>query len=124
MNETMHAQSPVFVRGKLIQIYTARDNGPVYPNGQRSGSDDFFDDNIPDEIDGKEFATSVPEEGMGPMQISGDIGRYVIAAVHHTNVDIPGWTDLNITFTRPDSIFYFKNKINFVGGVWDNLLEN
>ena len=31
---------------------------------------------------------------------------------------------LNITFTRPDSIFYFKNKINFVGGVWDNLLEN
>lgn len=30
---------------------------------------------------------------------------------------------LNTTFNRPDSIFYFKNKINFVGSVWDNLFD-
>ena len=30
---------------------------------------------------------------------------------------------LNLTFNRPDSIFYFKNKINFVGAVWFNLLN-
>ena len=31
---------------------------------------------------------------------------------------------LNISYTRPDSIFYFKNKINFVGSVWDNLFKS
>ena len=30
---------------------------------------------------------------------------------------------INLTFSRPDSIFYFKNEINFVGAVWQNLFN-
>ena len=30
---------------------------------------------------------------------------------------------INLTFSRPDSIFYFKNQINFVGAVWQNLFN-
>ena len=30
---------------------------------------------------------------------------------------------LNIEFTDIDSVFYFKNKINFVGGLWYNLYQ-
>jgi hypothetical protein len=30
---------------------------------------------------------------------------------------------INLTFSRPDSIFYFKNEINFVGAVWQNLFH-
>jgi len=31
---------------------------------------------------------------------------------------------LDIEFTDIDSVFYFKNKINFVGGLWYNLYKN
>ena len=31
---------------------------------------------------------------------------------------------LNLTFNKPDSIFYFKDQINFVGSMWDNLRIN
>ncbi len=99
LSDAAQAQNPIYVRGNLIQIYRATGNGPVYPNGQRSAYDDFFDDNIPNEIDGREFATTIPEDGVGPMQVSGDNGRYVIAAVHHKNVVISGWMDLNVSFT-------------------------
>ena len=30
---------------------------------------------------------------------------------------------LNIEFTNIDSVFYFKNKIDFVGGLWANLYD-
>ena len=31
------------------------------------------------------------------------------------------FTFLNLTFDKPDSIFYFEDSINFVGSMWDNL---
>ena len=31
---------------------------------------------------------------------------------------------LNLEFTEPDSIFYFENKINFVGGLWYNIFND
>ena len=30
---------------------------------------------------------------------------------------------IGIDFKNPESIFFFKNKLNFVGGMWDNLKE-
>ena len=33
------------------------------------------------------------------------------------------FTYLNLTFTKPDSIFYFRNQIDFVGSVWENLFK-
>lgn len=93
------SQNPIYVKGKLIDIYTASPNGPVYPNPVKEGPDDFFDTTIPAEISGREFATSMPENGVGPNQVSGDAGRYVIAAVDNINVTEAGWINLNISFT-------------------------
>ena len=33
------------------------------------------------------------------------------------------FTYLNITFDQPDSVFYFENQIDFVGGVWYNIFK-
>ena len=33
------------------------------------------------------------------------------------------FTYLNITFSKPESIFYFQNQIDFVGSVWENLFK-
>ena len=33
------------------------------------------------------------------------------------------FTYLNTTFSKPDSIFYFTNQIDFVGSVWENLFK-
>lgn len=97
--EISFSQGTVYVKGKLIEIYTAAPNGPVYPLPVSNGPDDYFDDIIPIEIRGREFATSMPEDGKGPTQVSGDNGRYVIAAVHYKDISIMGWVDLNISFT-------------------------
>lgn len=34
------------------------------------------------------------------------------------------FTFMSLNFTRPDSVFYFKNKINFAGSMWHNLHFN
>ena len=115
------SQAPVNVRGDLIQIYTAEPNGPVYPNGEKSGSDDFFPGSIPSIIDGKEFATSVPEPGTGPKEFSGTAGRYVIAAVHSKDIVTSAWIDLNQSFTMssgssPRNTYHlFRRNINTTG---------
>ncbi len=33
------------------------------------------------------------------------------------------FTYLNLTFGKPESIFYFRNQIDFVGSVWENLFK-
>lgn len=33
------------------------------------------------------------------------------------------FTYLNTTFSKPESIFYFQNQIDFVGSVWENLFK-
>ncbi len=33
------------------------------------------------------------------------------------------FTFLNITFSEPESVFYFENQIDFVGGVWYNIFK-
>lgn len=33
------------------------------------------------------------------------------------------FTYLNTTFSKPDSIFYYQNQIDFVGSVWENLFK-
>ena len=37
------------------------------------------------------------------------------------SIDYLEFRFLNLTFKEPDSIFYFKDNINFVGSMWDNL---
>jgi hypothetical protein len=120
------AQTPINVRGKLIHIFTAAANGPVYPNGQPSDYDDFFGTTIPVEINGHKFATSVPEAGVGATQFSGDAGRYVFAAVHSKSIVTSAWIDLNISFTmstgsNPQNTYYlFKRNISNTGA-WYNV---
>ena len=33
------------------------------------------------------------------------------------------FTYLNISFNKPESVFYFRNQIDFVGSVWENLFK-
>ena len=53
---------------------------------------------------------------------------YYDSSLIHNKLLIPYYYNIKfnfngIEFNEPDSIFFFKDKLNFVGGMWDNLNE-
>ena len=51
---------------------------------------------------------------------------YYDTSLIHNNLLVPRYFNINfnfmdIEFDNPDSIFFFKDQLNFLGGMWDNL---
>jgi hypothetical protein len=115
------SQTPIKVRGKLIDIFVAEPGGGVYPNGLKSEHSDFFPSSIPSIINGKEFATNYLGAGNGVTTFSGDSGRYVIGAFPSKSIPTSAWIDLNISFTmsassaNQNTYYLFRRNISTTG---------
>ena len=54
---------------------------------------------------------------------------YYDSSLINNNIIVPLFNNISfkffdLEFDNPSSIFYFKNEINFVGGIWYNLFED
>ena len=45
------------------------------------------------------------------------------ASLKIPTISFLNFTFLNITFDEPESVFYFEEQIDFVGGVWYNIFK-
>jgi len=53
---------------------------------------------------------------------------YDSSLIHNKIIDVKDYEVyfkfFDLEFNNVDNIFYFENKINFIGGMWDNLNKN